>query len=101
LTVLPGFGRGLALHGGYAYVGLSKPRYDDFAGLPLGERAGRDVPWCGVRIVETRTGVSVGWLRLEPELREVSDVCVLPGPVTYLDAPAARSRRFITIEPSS
>lgn len=34
----PGFLRGLYLHGRYAFVGLSKPRYERFSGLPLDEK---------------------------------------------------------------
>ena len=34
----PGFVRGLAFHGKYAFVGLSKPRYQRFEGLALDQR---------------------------------------------------------------
>ena len=35
LTFCPGFVRGLAFYGKYAFVGLSKPRYQHFDGLAL------------------------------------------------------------------
>src|SRR5204863_9385950 len=48
----PGFVRGLAFHGQYAFVGLSRPRYDDFAGLDLHERLRQadQEPRCGIQV---------------------------------------------------
>ena len=40
LAFCPGFARGLAFHGRYAFVGLSKPRYERFEGLALDRRLG-------------------------------------------------------------
>ena len=34
----PGFVRGLGFHGKYAFVGLSKPRYERFEGLALDKK---------------------------------------------------------------
>ena len=81
VTFLPGFARGLAFHGPYAFVGLSLPRDGSFSGLELdGELAKRDAePWCGVQIVDTRNGNIVEWIRLKGEVRELFDVFVLPG----------------------
>ena len=48
---LPGFARGLALHGQYAFVGLSKIRPTSaMDGVPLAER--RDELKCGVAVVD-------------------------------------------------
>jgi uncharacterized protein (TIGR03032 family) len=81
IAFCPGFLRGLALHGGYALVGLSLPRDGSFAGLVLdGELKKRDAePWCGVQIVELATGNIVEWIRLEGGVSELFDVQVIPG----------------------
>jgi len=76
----PGFLRGLSLHGGYAAVTVSKPRDGAFAGLALqDELARRDgEPWCGICIVDRRSGDIVEWIRLGGEIKELFDVAVIP-----------------------
>ncbi|MFN3989517.1 MAG: TIGR03032 family protein [Erythrobacter sp.] len=77
----PGFVRGLAFHGDYAVVGLSKPRYQRFEGLALDQRL-KDAdsePWCGIQIIDIRRGVCVEWLRIDGAVAELYDVEVLPG----------------------
>ena len=72
---LPGFTRGLTFVGKYALVGLSQVRESVFDGLPLTKR---DEPRrCGVWIVDTSTGQTVGFLQFEGSVREVFDVQVL------------------------
>ena len=72
---LPGFTRGLAFVGRYALVGLSQVRESVFDGLPLTQR---DEPRrCGVWIVDTSTGRTVGFLQFEGSVREVFDVQVV------------------------
>ena len=48
----PGFLRGLTLKGKYAFVGLSRPRYKRFEGLPLDEKlkVADSEPWCGIQV---------------------------------------------------
>ncbi|HEY8380026.1 MAG TPA: TIGR03032 family protein, partial [Nannocystis sp.] len=78
----PGYARGLAFAGPYAFVGLSKPRKNrTFAGLELDTNlAARSLePRCGLVVVDTRTGDIVHWLRLEGVVEELYDVAVLPG----------------------
>jgi uncharacterized protein (TIGR03032 family) len=77
----PGFLRGLAFHKHYAIVGLSLPREGSFSGLALDEELKkRDAdPWCGLQIVDLRTGDIVEWMRLEGAVTELFDVAVLPG----------------------
>jgi len=77
----PGFLRGLAFHDGHALVGLSLPRDGSFTGLELdGELAKRDAePWCGVQIVDLKSGDIVQWIRLSGGVSELFDVKVLPG----------------------
>jgi uncharacterized protein (TIGR03032 family) len=79
----PGFLRGLSLHGGHAAVTVSKPRDGAFAGLALqAELAKRDgEPWCGVCIVDRRSGDIVEWIRLGGEIKELFDVAVIPDVV--------------------
>ncbi|HEX8364479.1 MAG TPA: TIGR03032 family protein [Allosphingosinicella sp.] len=76
----PGFLRGLSLHGGYAIVTVSKPRDGAFSGLALqDELARRDgEPWCGICIVDRRSGDIVEWIRFGGEIRELFDVAVIP-----------------------
>ena len=78
----PGYARGLALHGGFAVVGLSKPRRDRaFGGLELDEalRARDAEPRCGLLVIDLRTGDAVHSLRFEGVVEELYDVAVLPG----------------------
>lgn len=76
----PGFARGLAFHGPYALVAVSRPRYDDFAGLDLQHRL-RDVgeqAWCGIQVIDTDTGRCLHELRIDGPVREIYDLAVLP-----------------------
>lgn len=77
----PGFVRGLAIHGGHAFVGLSKPRYKRFEGLKLDERLKEtdSEPWCGVQVIDLDTGTCVEWFRVDGAVAEIFDVAVLPG----------------------
>lgn len=78
----PGYLRGLAFHGDFALLGLSRPR-GDFAGLPLQDRltARQAVPRCEVQVVDLRSGDAVHWLRFEAGVNELYDVGALPGVV--------------------
>ena len=82
VTFLPGYGRGLAMHGNFAVVGLSKPTGNKtFSGLALDDALqSRDVePRCGLWVVNLETGDIVHWLRIDGIIGELYDVCVLPG----------------------
>ena len=79
----PGYLRGLALHGDFAVVGLSKPRRQ-----PHLQRAWRWTrscersdaePRCGLLVIDLRSGDVVHWLRFEGLVEELYDVAVLPG----------------------
>lgn len=76
----PGFVRGLAFYGDYAFVGLSKPRYKRFEGLELDMRLEKtdSEPWCGIQIIDTKRGACVEWLRIDGPVTELYDVTVLP-----------------------
>ncbi len=79
----PGFLRGLALHKGYAVVTVSLPRDGAFSGLALqDELARRDgEPWCGVCIVDLRSGDLVEWIRLNGAIKELFDIAVIPDTI--------------------
>jgi uncharacterized protein (TIGR03032 family) len=75
---LPGFARGLALCGPYAFVGLSKIRETSaMDGVPLAER--RDELKCGVAVVDCRDGCLVAFLEFQTAVEEIFDVQALAG----------------------
>jgi len=75
---LPGFARGLALCGPYAFVGLSKIRQTSaMDGVPLANR--REQLKCGVAVVDLRSGQIVGLLEFQTAVEEIFDVQLLPG----------------------
>ena len=75
---LPGFTRGLAFAGPWAFVGLSQIRETiTFGGLPITERLHERVS--GVWVVDTRTGAVAAFLRFEDLVQEIFEVAVLPG----------------------
>jgi uncharacterized protein (TIGR03032 family) len=75
---LPGFTRGLAFAGRYAFVGLSQVREaTTFGGLPLTGRL--EDRQCGVWIVDIETGRVMGFVRFEDKVQEIFDVALLPG----------------------
>src|SRR5262249_50149695 len=76
VATLPGFTRGLAMAGNYAFVGLSKIRATSaMDGVPLAER--RDQLKCGVAAIDVRTGAVVGLLEFQTAVEEIFDVQVL------------------------
>jgi uncharacterized protein (TIGR03032 family) len=81
LAFCPGFLRGLAFQGNYAFVGLSKPRYQRFEGLALDRKlADADSePWCGVQVIDLTSGTCVHWFRLDGAVSELYDLAVVPG----------------------
>jgi len=75
---LPGFTRGLAFLGPYAFVGLSQVRETQmFSDLPLSQRIAEKQ--CGVWVLDIRSGKVVGFLRFEGKVQEIFDVQALPG----------------------
>lgn len=78
---VPGFARGLKIYQGKALIGLSKPRYQVFAGLPLDEelqKRGKQ-PLCGVVVVDLQSGEIENHILLGGALTEIYDVAILPG----------------------
>jgi uncharacterized protein (TIGR03032 family) len=84
---VPGVSRGLALHGGYALIGLSKAR-PTLENVPI--VANRDKLRCGLWVIDLRTGAIAAHLEFTTGVEEIFDVQVLPGIVSpYISGPAA------------
>jgi uncharacterized protein (TIGR03032 family) len=78
IASLPGFTRGLAIHGSYAFIGLSKIRATSaMDGVPLARR--REQLKCGVAVVDLQNGRLVSFLEFQTAVEEIFDVQVLPG----------------------
>jgi len=77
----PGFLRGLAFHGEFAFVGLSKPRYKRFEGLALDQllKDADSEPWCGIQVIDLNLGTCVDWLRIDGSIGELYDLEVIEG----------------------
>ena len=81
IAFCPGFLRGLAFQGGHAVATVSLPRDGAFAGLALQDELERrdGEPWCGVCVIDLRSGDLVEWIRLDGAIRELFDVAAIPG----------------------
>jgi uncharacterized protein (TIGR03032 family) len=78
LVELPGFARGLAFCGQYAFVGLSRIRASStMDGVPLAER--RDELKCGVAAVDLIAGRVCAMLEFQTAVEEIFDVQLLEG----------------------
>ncbi|HZN32689.1 MAG TPA: TIGR03032 family protein, partial [Pirellulaceae bacterium] len=78
VAALPGFTRGVALAGPYAFVGLSKIRPTSaMDGVPLAAR--RDQLKCGIGVIDLRNGQTVAFLEFQTAVEEIFDVQILPG----------------------
>ncbi|GET38406.1 TIGR03032 family protein [Microseira wollei] len=81
ITFCPGFVRGLAFWGNFAFVGLSQLRSHNFTGLALEKRlmAEGNQPQCGLMVIDLQTGKPLHWLYFQSVIEELFDVVVLPG----------------------
>jgi uncharacterized protein (TIGR03032 family) len=76
VALMPGYTRGLAFCGHYAFVGLSRIRETStFGGVPIAEH--REELRCGVVMVDLRSGQSIAYLEFETGVEEIFDVQVL------------------------
>jgi uncharacterized protein (TIGR03032 family) len=83
---VPGYTRGLAFWGPYAFVGLSRIRETNvFGGLPIAEK--RDELMCGVGVIEWQTGRTVATFILKSGVEEIYDVQVVPVRKLVLSGP--------------
>jgi len=100
VTFCPGFARGVAIHGKYAVIGLSRPRKDGtFGGMPLDARLAHHKieARCGLMIVDLETGSAIEWLRVKGSVQELFDVVVIQGtrrPMIMGD-PKTQSGQFV------
>jgi uncharacterized protein (TIGR03032 family) len=78
VTTFPGYTRGLAFLGPYAFVGLSRIRETSvFGGLPIAEK--RDELKCGLGVVDLRSGRQVAAFQFVDSIEEIFDVQALPS----------------------
>ncbi|MCS7468792.1 TIGR03032 family protein [Stieleria sp. ICT_E10.1] len=74
----PGYGRGLAFHGRYAFVGMSRARETSvFGGVPICQD--RDSMRCGIVVIDWMSGQSLAFLEFESGVEELFDVQVMHG----------------------
>jgi uncharacterized protein (TIGR03032 family) len=75
---VPGYTRGLAFCGQFAFVGMSKIRETSvFGGVPIAQRP--DQLKCGVAVVDLPTGQAVAYIQFQAGVEEIFDVQILPG----------------------
>jgi uncharacterized protein (TIGR03032 family) len=75
---LPGYTRGLAICGRYAFVGFSKSRETQvFGGVPITVQPTERK--CGVGVVDLRSGRATGLIEFQGIIEEIFDVQVLSG----------------------
>ena len=103
VTTFPGFTRGLAFHGQFAFVGLSKIRETSvFGGMPI--EKDRANLRCGVGVVDLATGQQVAMLQFHSGVDEIFAVGVIPGsklPCVVGPQESETSRTDIWIVPAS
>ncbi len=101
----PGFLRGLAFHGNFAFVGLSKPRYKRFEGLALDQRLidADSEPWCGVQIIDLASGSCVDWFRIDGKIGELYDLEIIEGHACPMAVPpySDEAATLITLAPQA
>lgn len=93
---LPGFTRGLAFAGPYALIGLSQVRESVFTDLPITDSATERN--CGVWIIDTRSGQTVGFLRFSAAITEIYDVQLLPAKWPHLASPGELTRSCFILD---
>jgi uncharacterized protein (TIGR03032 family) len=87
IVEVPGIARGLALHAGYAFVGLSRARRT-LEGVPIVEH--RDRLKCGLSVIDVRHGAVTAHLVFTTGVEELFDVQLLPGiTFPYISGPWA------------
>ena len=78
IAAVPGSARGLALHRGLAFVGLSKIlETATFGGAPIA--AYHDQLKCGVGVIELSTGNTIATLQFANGVEEIFDVQTVAG----------------------
>ena len=89
IASLPGYTRGLALRGKYAFVGLSKIRETAiFGDLPISDRL-QDRIKCGVAVVDLSAKEMIGCLEFKEGVDEIFDVQVAQFSSAMISGPYA------------
>jgi uncharacterized protein (TIGR03032 family) len=97
LATLPGFTRGLCMHGDVLFVGLSTLRASaQSLNLPLSSRA--DTLMAGIAALDRYNGQLLGMLRFPSGVEELFDLVVLPGFHRALVLDPAPDSKMIGIE---
>lgn len=81
IAFCPGFARGMTLYRNFAIIAISQARHGDFGELELQttlEQRGL-APWCGLMVVDLRSGETIEYLRIESGFTELFDVVAMPG----------------------
>lgn len=84
IAFCPGFLRGMAIHNGFAIVGISRCRKNrTFQGIALDEnlKNAKVEPRCGLLVIDLKTGDIVHTLTIEGIIDEIFDVGVIPDTV--------------------
>ena len=72
----PGYGRGMAMHGQFAFIGMSKARETSvFGGVPICED--RDAMRCGVVVIDLMEAKAIAYLEFQSGVEELFAVQVL------------------------
>lgn len=78
VATYPGYGRGLAFHDRFAFVGMSRARETSvFGGVPICEDPA--AMRCGIVVIDWQTGQSLAFLEFETGVDELFDVQVITG----------------------
>lgn len=104
-ALLPGFTRGLAFAGEYAFVGLSKIRSSANAGdFDFMSQYPEEEHSCGVWVINVRSGEVAGFLRFDGTVQEISSVHIMHQTrfpeVLDFNSPLLNSSFVIPKEPS-
>lgn len=84
VAFLPSYASGVAIHGHFAIIGLSKQRRENaFQGIALDKNlvAKGAAARCGVQVVDITTSAVIRWARIEPPIEELYDIAVPPNVV--------------------
>lgn len=89
IVSLPGYTRGLAFIGKYAFVGLSKIRETAiFGDLPISDRLGEQIK-CGIAVVDLSTREMISFLDFKEGVDEIFDVQVARFSSAMINGPYA------------
>jgi len=105
LVFCPGFLRGLAFYGDYTILGLSQPDRKPYSGLKLDETlvSQNTQPFCGLLVIDLKTGTVAHSLHIIGEVTQIYDVQVLPSVrcPQALGLNTKEIQQIITLDPRS